>query len=643
MVDHPNHEPSAPLWSLTWAQPQGLFLLLPLLLVLLMGSTASAADVDAQVDRNPIALNESVEFTLTARGDVDGQPDFSPLRRDFDIIGNRNSTQVSIQNGHMERLTTWTLSLLPRRKGMLTVPAIVVGADASAAFELEVLDSPPPGSADQDLFIEVTVDTDKPYVQQQVLYTVRLYHAVNLSGGNLSQPDFINGEALLERLGDDTSYRTKRNGRQYQVIERRYALFPQHSGTLRIDPLVFDGQIRQRRRTIWDPFDGNTRTQRVLSPALELEVRPIPEAFTGQQWLPAHSLELAQAWSTTPPQFHAGEPTTQTIAIIAEGLTAAQLPEVRHGQLDNSKQYPDQAELHDKHSPNGIVGVRQQKIALIPQKEGELSLPEIRIPWWNLAEDRMETATLKAQSFAVTPGKGSTSAPVPQPANPRQTAPNPNHGPMPGPAGGPMNHPNPMPYGYPPATAMPPYPGPGNQPGTGAYPPGTQYHQTNGNGANGPRILFSDKIPPHWWPWISLALLLLWLTTLMTLFWPGKHKAKVKKQAKRNANTGTGRIRKACDANDPEATKDALLSWAAGKVPIGRNTPTSLDALHALVDPNAYPDLARSLNDLNRALYARDKGHWQGAELKGQLGSLKTVFKQKPEPASEELEPLYRA
>lgn len=617
-------------------------------LLLLFSANGHTAEVNAQVDRNPIAINESVEFTLTARGAVDDQPDFSPLRRDFDIIGNRSSTQVSIQNGHMERVTTWTLSLIPRRKGQLTVPAIVIGADASDAFELEVVDSPPPGSADQDLFIEVTVDTDHPYVQQQVLYTVRLYHAVNLSGGNLSQPEFINGEALLERLGDDTSYRTKRNGRQFQVIERRYALFPQHSGTLRIDPLVFDGQIRQRRRTIWDPFDGNTRTQRVLSPALELDIRPIPDAFTGEQWLPAHSLELAQAWSTNPPTFHAGEPTTQTLAIIAEGLTAAQLPAVRHKQLDNIKQYPDQPELRDKQTPNGIVGLRQQKIALIPQQEGELTLPEVRLPWWNLAEDKMEIATLKAQTYKVAPAKTSASAPVPTPPPvPAGQQGNPMNGPVAGPGA--------RPYGYPPA-AMPPYANSGNRgnpgnPGAG-YPPGprtnaapsqnpAQGQATQGN--DRPRILFSDKIPPHWWPWISLALLLLWLGTLMVLVWPKKHTQRATRQPKRNTSGGTSRIRKACDANDPEATKDALLSWAAGKVPIGRNTPSSIDALHALVDPGLYPELAHALNDLNRALYARDKDSWRGTELKAQLSNLKALFKQAPTKNSETLEPLYRS
>ena len=146
-----------------------------------------------------------------------------------------------------------------------------------------------------------------PYVQAQVFLTVRVLLRVNLAGADLSEP--VVQDALVERLADDHRYGTVRNGLDYTVIERKFAIFPQKSGLLRIDPMHLTAQVDVGSRAF---FSRSTRAVRVKSDGIDLKVRPIPPEFTGKHWLPAADLKLEETWSSSPPQTKAGEPLTRT-------------------------------------------------------------------------------------------------------------------------------------------------------------------------------------------------------------------------------------------------------------------------------------------------------------------------------------------
>ena len=123
----------------------------------------------------------------------------------------------------------------------------------------------------------------------------------------------------------------------------------------------------------------------------------------GKTWLPANDLSLTESWSQTPPNFVVGEPITRTLTLKADGLTAAQLPSMAMGDSNNFKAYPDQPRLNDKIGSAGISGTRQEKIALIPTRAGEITLPAIEIEWWNLNGKQMEVAKLPARVVTVAP------------------------------------------------------------------------------------------------------------------------------------------------------------------------------------------------------------------------------------------------
>jgi hypothetical protein len=556
---------------------------------------AWAAEVSARLDRTRIGEGETVQLMLEAQGQVSGRPDTAPLEQDFEVLGLSTGSRVNIINGRTDARTTWTLTLSPKRGGTLTIPALRIGDSRSAALTLEVSAAPAPASGSgADILVETEVAPRAPYVQAEVLYTVRLLHAVPISGGQLSEPN--PGNTLVQRLGDDREYATTRNGRRYQVIERRYSLFPQNSGTLELTAPVFDGEVpdTSRRRSSpfkrffgkdlfsgRDPFEDlltPTRRVRVRGEPAELEVRPRPDAAHGAHWLPAEQLQLNGAWQPDANEVQVGEPVTLVLDVQAQGLTGGQLPSLAPQSVEGFNVYPDQAQRQTDSGDAGVTGQLQQKIAFLPERAGALTLPAIEVRWWDTRANQERVATLPGRVLQVSPAAGQaaqdtgarvTSQPAADAVVPDQSVP-------------PVSRPEPSPVA-----------------------------------AQSPRT-----VAPVPWPWISAALAIGWLLTLVFWWWrargahPRERETPPPAANSVEATTARKQFLAACRAGDAITARRTLLAWAAAHWP--DDPPRGLEALaQRLPDPAAREALA----DLNRALY-KDAGHWNGTQLAQSLQQL---------------------
>src|SRR5690606_17990620 len=167
-------------------------------------------------------------------------------------------------------------------------------------------------------FIEAEIDDPAPYVQQSVGLRLRLHYATQLLSGQLDQP--APDGAALRREGSDVQYTRDIGGRRYQVVERRYLLVPERSGSLRLPAARFSG--RGAGGWLDDLFGDGQRTVSAEGPALVMQVKPVPDAAP-RPWLPLHGLALR--WLERPAALRAGEAATIELELVAEGATAAQL------------------------------------------------------------------------------------------------------------------------------------------------------------------------------------------------------------------------------------------------------------------------------------------------------------------------------
>ncbi|OAD21891.1 conserved hypothetical protein, secreted [Candidatus Thiomargarita nelsonii] len=373
------------------------------IILLIVGNANSFAQPPkVYTDRNPVKLDESFHLIFKSTGA--DSPDFSPLEKDFEILS--QSTQIQIINGRTTK--QWTLTVMAKRTGNLTIPAISFGQEQTTPISISVQEpEKTTEKAEESLFLEVEATPETPYVQSQVIYKIRLFVALNLQSASLSEPSFSGGEVLVKKLGKDQNYQTQRDGKGFSVIERKYALFPQKSGAITIEPLNFQAQVIENRapRTRFDNFfnQPSTHIKRLRSKAIKLDVKPIPSTFKGKDWLPANELTLKDNFSDHLPEFKVGEPVTRTLTLSAEGLTVAQLPEFMkfRKNTDKLKQYTDQPKLDEQMTYQGLKSARQEKIAIIPSKAGEYTLPAIEIPWWNTQTNEMAIIKVPARSIKV--------------------------------------------------------------------------------------------------------------------------------------------------------------------------------------------------------------------------------------------------
>jgi len=553
------------------------FFVLLFALAICVSMTVSAA-VKVRVDRATVQITDSIRVVFETDQNVSSNPDFSALDADFDVLGTAQSTKVNIINGKMQRSVSWTVDLIAKREGQLTIPAVVIGNELTnlVTINVKVAATGPDGAPAGKIFLEVEVDTDKPYVQGQVIFTVRLLRAVQISNASLTEPRVTGAGAVIEKLGDDIAYKTQRGGRTLAVVERRYALFPQSSGKIVIEPLLFGGREARSRQSVFDAF-ARGKVVRVRSEPIEIEAQSIPAAFSGDAWLPAQQVFLIESWPANSQEFRVGEPVTRTLTLRANGLGSSQLPEIHASVPDGIKQYPDQPVRENRVDDNGLVAISQQRVALIPARPGTFVLPEVEIPWWNTRTEELEYARLPARPIDVLPAAATSADTEIRPDAPAVT------------------------------TADETLAAPTDQPET-----------------------------PDLWAWLSLGLALGWVVTGCVWLWNHRRSGQVPaRPAPPSQKRLVKEIRMACAANDAESAKNALLDWAGRQWP-GSHA-RSLGDLAARIDG----DLQVQIHGLSQVLYSDAASRWDGERLWQAFEARqlrKTGRTGKPDP---ELEPLY--
>ena len=383
-------------------------------LAAVVAAHAQDASLVASVDRASIQANESFTYVLRAEGRFSGRPDLSALGRDFDMLRSGSSQSIQIVNGQTTQVAEWTVELMPRGEGAFELPPIELGGALSNPVQVEILPAAAAVDSEADIFIEVDLDRDEAYVQSQAIYTQRFFIGIPTGRESFPATAVAGGEAITEKLGNDREYQTVRGGRVYRVRERKFAVFPQATGVLRIGPAEYEATVIPNR--------GFSRRQVLRSDIVDLTVLTAvapPASHPNAVWLPSRSLRLEEAWNDGEDVFEQGVPRTREVSIHAEGVLETQLPELALAEGEGLRQYPDQPELSREVTDAGIAARRTERFAVIAQQPGTVEFPPVELPWWNVDSRRWEIARIDAATIPVEPGDEAVPAgPATPPAAP---------------------------------------------------------------------------------------------------------------------------------------------------------------------------------------------------------------------------------
>lgn len=388
------------------------------LFILLFGASDAFAKVTATIDRTDIGAGETFVLNIQVEDDTAEQPDLSLIPKEFTIVSQSQYHHSQFINGRKTSVQGWQIKLKTLQSGELTIPSITVGNNATQPIKLKIKDSSDQLNLNGEskvIFLEAEVDTQEAYVQQQVIFTVKLYRAVNTHYASLSEPQAEN--AIVEKLGDDQQFEKYINNRRYHVTQRRYALFPQQSGETQISPVNFTADVTDSSRRSRSSFLSATRPISITTKPVSLTVKPKPNNVS-EPWLPAMDVVLADKWTPNTQELRVGEPITWTIMLNVQGLSESQLPEISIPKVSGLQWYYDSPQKERQINANGVVGQRVEKLAVIPSTEGEVTIPEVKLSWWDTKSDSEKTAVLASKTFKVLPAARSTQtssvSPLPQ-------------------------------------------------------------------------------------------------------------------------------------------------------------------------------------------------------------------------------------
>ncbi|SFR56689.1 BatD family protein [Thiomicrospira sp. ALE5] len=382
----------------------GLFFILSMLMIPVMtyanwSDRMLVTELEAAKVNKGDVVNISVlaNFQTTTRG-----PDFSVLMDDFEILSRQASSQLRVINGTPTGTTLWEVALMPKRTGVIDIPSFSVEDIKSNALSVEVLDLPALAADYPITFMTAEISSNTPYIQEEVLYTLRLHYLGSLRRGSVDMPVF--NDFLSERIVNQNQFETLVDDRLYRVIEWVYAIYPQKSGDLTIQPMNFEGALLRQRQI--ELFEASSNS-------VTLNVKPIPDSFPiDASWLPARQINLKQDWQITG-AFKVGDTLSRRLTIEAIGLQASQLPNPKFEEQPGVRIYADPAGQNQHTSQRGISSSKQQVFTAVFQQPGEIELAEISIPWWNTVTDSLEYTRINARKVTVLPGDV-TDTPLPE-------------------------------------------------------------------------------------------------------------------------------------------------------------------------------------------------------------------------------------
>ena len=373
-----------------------------LCLGLTLFSTAQAQEVEISLDRNEIARGETITLTIRIYDQRQGmQLDLTPLTSQFDVLGTRTSSQIRSVNGAVEAWTDYIVTLFPLEEGELIIPELDINGTTTAPIQVTVTnEGPRSNQSNEELYLEIETNKESVYVQEQLLFTVRLYYTIN----GIRNPQFTELEmedSVIQLIGSPNQYEKLIDGERYGVYEKRYVIFPQRSGPLEVPDILFRGEVTDGSSNF---VFRNLNTRRVTAfiEGITIDVLERPIAIQGNDfWLPVSNLTLEESWSTDINNLKVGDSVVRTVTMTADGLDGAVLPPFGPEEIEGLNLYPDPAEIERTFVEGAIVGTRIETTSIVPIASGNVLIPEISIPWWNINTNQQEVTIIPTTRLVI--------------------------------------------------------------------------------------------------------------------------------------------------------------------------------------------------------------------------------------------------
>jgi hypothetical protein len=383
------------------------------IIILYKPAVTVAASLSISVDKDQVSLEDVINLTISVEG-ARGEPAL-PSMPAFEATRQGSSSRVQIINGQISSSVDYSYLLYPKKEGSFTVGPATLDYNSSkitsntVAITIGKAAARPAEAADKEVFVTAEVDNKNPYVNQQIVYTLKFYRRTRVANARLTETPSFEG-FITEQLEKEKEYQTAINGKQFVVTEIKQALFPAQAGALTITPstLQCDVVVKRQRRGggfndpfFDDSFLGFSQTeQKILrTTPIEVTVKPLPEEGKPPDYTNLVG-EFRAAAEISKKKLEVGESATLTLTLTGSGnLKSSQSLKLEN--LEGFKVYDDKPSFEQQITGGKVSGTLIIKKALVPLKEGSLQIPAIAISYFNPRSGTYETARTEPQTLEV--------------------------------------------------------------------------------------------------------------------------------------------------------------------------------------------------------------------------------------------------
>jgi hypothetical protein len=396
-----------------------------------MGMPALAADItfNASVDKNVVALDDTIEYTLAVTGNSLGRVPGPTLPKftNLNVVGTYQSSNISFINGKASVSKSFIYTLKPEKIGPAHIGPAGISIDGQTyttdPVDIKVtkeegkqtqsgsrpqagMRSRFPGMGDDfDEFfrsafpsrfrqpeiikdpvkVDLKASQNTVYVNQQNLLTFTVYLRVKPVQSSYSPPD-TTGFLTVNLPSDKDVHEVMLNGIKYVAQDFKTAIFPTTAGEFTIGPATLLVQA--------DPF---RQAQAIKTDPLKIKVLPLPEAgkpdhFTGA--VGSYQLDVTLKQN----DIERGQPVQITARVWGRGNIQT-ISEPVISLSEDFKKLSSTGKEDLAKEKNGVSGSKSFEVVLIPLKEGRFTLPPFEFSYFD--PDKKEYRTLKSRELSL--------------------------------------------------------------------------------------------------------------------------------------------------------------------------------------------------------------------------------------------------
>jgi hypothetical protein len=411
--------------------------------LLCAGSVLAQVRFQVNVERTEVGVGEAfqVEFDLNAQGDRFTPPNFNG----FAVVGGPNqSSGMTIINGKTTvnmgigyvlsatkegEYTIGPATIYVNGKEYATAPVkIKVGKARTNAQRQQAQQQAQQQAMDnlasnadisKDLFLKATVDKENVYQGQQFSITYSIYTRIPImQTGQVKLPDltgFWNQDVTINPQQKQVPWHVQvYKGVRYNVADvKQVILFPEHSGTIKIDPWSMDMVVRVAApaKDIMDQFFGGAFEDKKITPKSEpltIHVRPLPEAGKPASFMGAVGNFSIQS-SIDKTSLKTNEALNYKISVTGSGNIKL-LKDLNPNFSSDFEKYDPKIADSVKVNLSGVSGTRYYSYLLIPRHGGDYKIDPVKFSYFN--PNTGKYVSLETKSFEVKVAKGANEANV---------------------------------------------------------------------------------------------------------------------------------------------------------------------------------------------------------------------------------------